>query len=119
MSGNQLNDVDGTLSKAGITITAPGVAGSAKSLGKELKLHTPGGELLHSTLANSGLSATAHIALTHSTPPTGDVQISAPTSAPGYNALLLIHDSTGALSWHVPDGVTPGSSETVQLPPGS
>jgi hypothetical protein len=78
MSGNNLTDVDGTLSAAGITITAPGLSGSAKALGNELGLLTPGGQLLHNALANSGLSATKHIALAHSTPATGDVKSPSP-----------------------------------------
>lgn len=119
MAGNNLTDVDGKLAAAGITITAPGLSGSAESLGPELKLPTPGGQLLHNALANSGLSARTHIALGHSTAATGPVTISVPAPAPGSNALLLIHDSTGALSWHVPDGIIPHSSETVRLPPGS
>ena len=119
MTENNLADVDGKLAAAGITITAPGLSGSAESLGAELTLHTPGGQLLHSALANSGFSATAHIALGQFTPATGPVTISVPPPAPGSNALLLIHDSTGALSWHTPDGIIPHSSETVRLPPGS
>ena len=75
---NNLTDVDGTLSAAGITITAPGLSGSAKALGNELGLLTPGGQLLHNALANSGLSATRHIALAHSTPATGDVKSPSP-----------------------------------------
>ena len=119
MAGNNLTDVDGKLAAADIKITAPGVSGSAESLGPELKLRTPGGQLLHNALANSGLSATTHIALGQSTPATGPVTISVPTPTPGSNALLLIHDSTGALSWHPPDGIILHSSETVRLPPGS
>jgi hypothetical protein len=119
VAGNNLTDVDGKLAAAGITITAPGLSGSAESLGNEFKLRTPGGQLLHNALANSGLSATTHIALGHSTPATGTVTISVPAPAPGSNALLLIHDSTGALSWHAPDGIIPHSSEKVRLPPGS
>lgn len=119
MAGNNLTDVDGKLAAAGITITAPGLSGSAESLGPELKLLTPGGQLFHNALANSGLSATTHIALGHSTAATGPVTISVPAPAPGSNALLLIHDSTGALSWHAPDGIIPHSSQTVRLPPGS
>ena len=119
MAGNNLTDVDGKLAAAGITITAPGLSGTAESLGPELKLRTPGAQLLHNALANSGLSATTHIALGHSTPATGPVTISVPAPAPGSNALLLIHESTGALSWHAPDGIIPHSSETVRLPPGS
>jgi hypothetical protein len=116
MSGNQLTDVDGTLSAAGISINAPGLAGNAKSLGKALTLWTPGSQLLHNTLANSGLAPTAHIAVTHSTAATDPVTVSVPVSAPGNNALLLVHDSTGALTWHLPDDITLGSSATVQLP---
>ena len=117
MAGNNLTDVDGKLAAADIKITAPGVSGSAESLGPELKLRTPGGQLLHNALANSGLSATTHIALGQSTPATGPVTISVPTPTPGSNALLLIHDSTGALSWHPPDGIILHSSERVRLPP--
>jgi len=116
---NKLTDVDGKLAAAGITITAPGLRGSAEYLGDELKLRTPGGQLFHNALANSGMSATSHIALGHATPATGKVTISVPKRAPRSNALLLIHDSTGALSWHRPDGIALRSSETVQLPPGS
>ena len=119
MAENNLTDVDGKLADAGITITAPGVSGSAEYLGKKLKLHTPGRQLLHNALANSGLSATTHIALGQSTKATGPVTISVPAPTPGYNALLLIHDSTGALSWHTLDGIVPHSSEKVRLPPGS
>lgn len=119
MTENNLTDVDGKLAAAGITITAPGLSGSAEYLGDELTLRTPGGQLFHHALANSGLSAGTHIALGHSTPATGQVKISVPAPAPGSNALLLIHDSTGALSWHAPDGIIPHSSQTVQLPPGS
>ena len=119
MAENNLIDVDGKLAAAGIKITAPGLSGSAEYLGDELKVRTPGGQLFHNALANSGLSATTHIALGHSTPATGQVKISVPKRAPGSNALLLIHDSTGALSWHAPDGIIPRSSETVRLPPGS
>ena len=119
MAGNNLTDVGGKLAAAGIKITAPGLSGSAEYLGNELKLRTPGGQLFHNALANSGLSATAHIALGHSTPATGQVKISVPKRAPGSNALLLIHDSTGALSWHSPDGIILRSSEEVRLPPGS
>ncbi len=119
MAGNNLTDVEGKLAAVGITIAAPGLSGSAELLGDKLKLRTPGGQLFHNALANSGLSATTHIALGHSTPATGPVTISVPVLAPGSNALLLIHDSTGALSWHAPDGIIPHSSETVRLPPGS
>jgi hypothetical protein len=116
---NNLTDVDGKLAAAGITINAPGLSGSAESLGPKLTLSTPGGQLLHNALANSGLSATTHIALGHSTPAAGPMKISVPKLAPTSNAILLIHDSTGALSWHAPDGIKPHSSKTVQLPPGS
>jgi pimeloyl-ACP methyl ester carboxylesterase len=116
---NNLTDVGGKLAKAGITITAPGLSGSAELLGPDLQLRTPGGQLFHNALANSGLSATTHIALGHSTPATDQVTISVPKRAPGSNALLLIHDSTGALSLHKPDGISLRSSETVPLPPGS
>jgi hypothetical protein len=116
---NELTDVDGKLAAAGITINAPGLSGSAESLGPELKFRTPGGQLFHNALANSGLSPTTHIALGHSTAATGTVTISVPAPAPGSNALLLIHDSTGALSWHAPDGIIPHASQTVPLPPGS
>ena len=119
MTGNNLTDVDGRLAKAGITITAPGLSGSAEFLGPDLKLRTPGGQLFHNALGNSGLSATTHIALGHSTPATDQVRISVPAPTPGSNALLLIHESTGALSWHAPDGIILRSSETVPLPPGS
>jgi hypothetical protein len=119
VAGNNLTDIDGKLAAAGITITAPGLSGTAESLGPELNLRTPGAQLLHNALANSGLSATTHIALGHSTPATGPVTISVPAPAPGSNALLLIHESTGALSWHAPVGIIPHSSETVRLPPGS
>ncbi|HME64334.1 MAG TPA: hypothetical protein VKG61_05520, partial [Streptosporangiaceae bacterium] len=112
-------DVEGKLAAAGITIAAPGLSGSAELLGPELKLRTPGGQLFHNALANSGLSATTHIALGHATAATGRVTISVPAPASGSNALLLIHDSTGALSWHAPDGIIPHSSEKVRLPPGS
>ena len=117
MSVDGLADVGGTLAVAGITITAPGLNGNAESLGENFELLTPGGKLFHSALANSGLSATAHVALTHSSPATDAVNVTVPAPTPGYNSLLLVHDSTGALSWHKPDGVT-GSSATVQLPPG-
>jgi hypothetical protein len=117
MNGNNLTDADGTLSAGGITIAAPGLAGEAKSLGKEIKLRTPGSQLLHNALANSGLSATSHVALARSTSAADDVKISVPAPTPGYNSLLLIHDSTGALSWHLPDGIERGASKTVQLPP--
>jgi hypothetical protein len=116
---NNLTDVQGKLAAAGITIAAPGLSGSAELLGPELKLRTPGGQLFHDALANSGLSATTHIALGHATAATGRVTVSVPAPAPGSNALLLIHDSTGALSWHAPDGIIPRSSEKVRLPPGS
>jgi hypothetical protein len=119
VTGNNVTDVGGKLAAAGIKITAPGLSGSAESLGKELTLRTPGVQLLHRALENSGLSATTHIALGHSTPATGPVTISVPKLTPRSNALLLIHDSTGALSWHAPDGIIPHSSDTVQLPPGS
>lgn len=119
MAENNLTDVGGKLAAAGITITAPGLTGSAESLGPELKFRTPGGRLFHNALANSGLSPTTHIALAQSTAATGPVTISVPAPAPGSNALLLIHDSTGALSWHAPDGIIPHSSQTVRLPPGS
>ncbi len=118
MAGDDLTDVGGKLAAAGITITAPGLSGSAESLGPELELRTPGVQLLHHALGNSGLSATTHIALGHSTPAAGPVKISVPVPAPGSNALLLVHDSTGALSWHRPDGVIARSSEEVRLPPG-
>ncbi len=119
MAGNNLTDVGGKLNAARIKITAPGLNGSAELLGDKLELRTPGGQLFHNALANSGLSATWHIALEHSTPATGLVKISVPKRASRSNALLLIHDSTGALSWHTPDGIIPHSSETVRLPPGS
>jgi hypothetical protein len=119
VTGNDLTDVGGKLAEAGITITAPGLSGSAESLGPELTLGTPGGQLFHTALGNSGLSATTHIALGHSTAATGPVTISVPAPAAGFNALLLIHESTGALSWHAPDGIIPHSSEKVRLPTGS
>jgi hypothetical protein len=116
---NNLIDVGGKLAAAGITITAPGLSGSAELLEDKLELRTPGGQLFHNALGNSGLSATTHIAVGHSAPATGQVKISVPAPTAGSNALLLIHDSTGALSWHTPDGITLRSSQTVQLPPGS
>jgi hypothetical protein len=119
VAGNDLTDVGGKLAAAGITITAPGLSGSAEFLGPALELRTPGVQLLHNALGNSGLSPRTHIALAHSTAATGQVKISVPVRASGFNALLLIHDSTGALSWHTPDGIIPHSSETVRLPPGS
>ena len=119
MTDNDLTDVDGKLAAAGITITAPGLSGSAELLGDKLTLRTPGSQLFHNALANSGLSATAHIALGHSTAATDSVTVSVPVLASGSNALLLIHDSTGALSWHAPDGIKPNSSQTVPLRPGS
>ena len=119
MTGNDLTDVGGKLAAAGITITAPGLSGSAELLGDKLTLRTPGGQLFHNALANSGLSATTHVALGHSTAATDSVTVSVPVLASGSNALLLIHDSTGALSWHAPDGIKPDLSQTVQLPPGS
>ena len=109
MAGNNLTDVGGKLNAAGITITAPGLSGSAELLGDNFTLRTPGGQLFHNALANSGLSATTHIALGHSTAATDSVTVSVPVPAPGSNTLLLIHDSTGALSWHAPDGITPHS----------
>ena len=116
MNENNLTDVDGKLAAADITITASGLSGSAELLEDKPELRTPGGQLFHTALGNSGLSATTHIALGHSTAATGSVKISVPAPTPGFNALLLIHDSTGALSWHAPDGITPHSSEKVQLP---
>jgi pimeloyl-ACP methyl ester carboxylesterase len=112
---DRLVDVDGTVAAAGIKVIAPGLNGRVKSLGKHLDLLTPGSELFHSTLANSGLTATAHIALVHSSPATDAVKIAVPAPTPGYGALLLVHDSTGALNWHTLDGVTP-SSKVVRLP---
>ena len=92
---------------AGISITAPGLTGTIESLGPDLTswLRTPGVQLIHNTLANSGLYATEHLALTHTAAATGDVHVTVPEPRPGYNSLLLIHDSTGALSWHVADNV--------------
>jgi hypothetical protein len=117
---SNLTDVDGKLAAAHITITARGLSGSAELLEDKPELRTPGCQLFHTALGNSGLTATTHIALGHSTAATDEVKISVPAPTPGFNALLLIHDSTGALSWHAPDGIiTPHPSETVQLPPAS
>jgi hypothetical protein len=116
MGVDGLTDVGGTLAAAGITIAAPGLNGRAESLGKSVELLTPGSKLLHSSLANSGLSPIAHIALMHFSPASDAVTITVPAPAAGSNALLLVHDSTGALSWHKSDGVI-ASSAKVQLPP--
>jgi hypothetical protein len=119
VTGNNLTDVGGKLAAAGIAITESGLSGSAELLDDKPQLRTPGGQLFHTALGNSGLSARTHIALGHATAATGPVKISVPAPAAGFNALLLIHDSTGALSWHAPDGIKPDSSQTVQIPPGS
>jgi hypothetical protein len=119
VTGNNLIDVGGKLAAADIAITESGLSGSAELLDDKPQLRTPGGQLFHTALGNSGLSARTHIALGHSTAATDPVKISVPAPTPGFNALLLIHDSTGALSWHAPDGIKPNSSQTVQIPPGS
>jgi hypothetical protein len=118
MAVDGLTDVGGKLARAGIEITAPGLNGSAESLGKDLELLTPGAKLFHNALANSGLTATRHIALVHANPAAAAVKVTVPAPRPGSNALLLVHDATGALSWHRPDDITT-SSELVRLPPSS
>ena len=118
MTVDDLTGLDTGQLAAGITITAPGLTGKAESLGQLLEPGTPGGQLFHRALGNSGLTPTRHIALTHSTPASEDVTITVPAPKAGNGVLLLVHDSTGALSWHRPDGTIP-ASKVEPPPPGS
>jgi hypothetical protein len=91
-----------------IVLKAPGLAGHAELAEDVPALLTPSGKGLHHALANSGLNATQHILLTHTSPATGDVTITVPPPQDGRNAvLMLVHDSTGALSWHLPGELPP------------
>lgn len=92
-----------------VTFFASGLRGVAELTDRVL-LGTDAANIFRHSLANSGMARTTNILLTHETAPDApdkDVEITAQVDA-GSNAVLLVHDATGALSWHWPK--TPSSA---------
>ena len=87
----------------GYRITAPGLTGAARATTDPVVPGTATGKLFTRALGNAGLSPSGAILLAHSSGADGDVRVTVPAPAAGNNALLLVHDSTGAVSWHLPD----------------
>ena len=90
----------------GVRLTAPGVTGVAELPATTLPLVTPSGQLFDHALGNSGLARRPPVLITHSTPAAGVVTVKFPAPAPNCHSLLLVHDSTGAASWHRPKDPT-------------
>ena len=67
---------------------------------------TDTGQLLKHAIGNSMLVPATSVVLTHATPATGPVRVSFPSPATTNNALLLVHDSAGGITWHKPDQPT-------------
>ena len=57
-------------------------------------------------LGNSGLARRAPVVISHTTPATDGVTVTFPAPPADSNSVLLVHDSTGAASWHFPDRPT-------------
>ncbi|HEU5270900.1 MAG TPA: hypothetical protein VFU36_13325 [Jatrophihabitans sp.] len=88
---------------AGYRIAAPGLTGAARATTEPVVPGTATGQVFMRALGNAGLSPSGTILLAHSSAAGGDVRVTVPAPAAGNNALLLVHDSTGAVSWHLPD----------------
>jgi hypothetical protein len=82
-------------------LRAPGLHGEATT--GTVDLQTLTGQLLYQVIANSGLTATKDVLLTHQTRPNGSVRLTVPRPSRGRNALLLVHDADGGVSWHRPE----------------
>jgi hypothetical protein len=92
-----------------VTITAPGLSGVAE-LTHGVPLDTAGAKVFEHSLGNSGMTRSWSVLVTHNSAPDQDVKITVPAPGAGSNALLLVHDATGAVSWHRPDELPPAAA---------
>ncbi len=102
----------------GISLTAPGLVGLAETGTTLQSLATPGGQLLEHALLNAGFEPRPPVLVTHTTSATGEVALAFPAPKVGNHAVLLVQDSTGALSLHRPDGPTAASAAFFKTPSG-
>jgi hypothetical protein len=67
--------------------------------------------VFHHALANAGFTIRQQVALTHTTGADGPATVTAPLPADGNNSLLIVHDSTGGVSWHLPQQLPPAAAK--------
>ena len=81
------------------------------SAARPVEPETPVGGVFYRALGNSGLTATVSACVTHSGPSGPSVTVTTPPPKPGNGVVLLVHDPTGATSWHKPDVQPPTARE--------
>ena len=99
-----------------VTISAPGLLGGVEAAPGPPELLTEAAQALSHALSNSGMQPTTHILMTHAGEATGEVTVTVPAPAAGNHALLLVHDASGAVTWHRPDQPTRAQARLTGAP---